>query len=50
MGRPTEATWWILTAGFIWSHHEALLVPRIVPAAERLPYLFTSIVNQVAQA
>lgn len=41
---------WILTSGLLWSRHQALLAPRIVPAAQRLPFLFTSIVNHVAQA
>lgn len=41
---------WLLTSGLLWSRHQALLAPRIVPAAQRLPYIFTSIVNQIAQA
>lgn len=41
---------WLLTAGLLWSRHQALLGPRIVPAAQRLPRVFSSIVNQVAQA
>jgi flavin-dependent dehydrogenase len=41
---------WMLTSGLLWSRHQALLAPRIVPAAQRIPYLFTSIVNHVAQA
>jgi flavin-dependent dehydrogenase len=41
---------WILTGGLLWSRQQALLAPRIVPAAQRLPFLFASIVNQVAQA
>jgi flavin-dependent dehydrogenase len=40
----------LLTAGLLWSRHRRLLAPRIVPAAERFPRLFTSIVNQVALA
>jgi flavin-dependent dehydrogenase len=40
----------ILTSGLLWSRNQALLAPRIVPAARRLPWLFTSIVNQVAEA
>jgi hypothetical protein len=35
--------------GLLWSRHRTLLAPRIVPAAQRLPYRFTSIVNQVDQ-
>jgi flavin-dependent dehydrogenase len=41
---------WILTSGLLWSRHQPLLAKRLVPAAQRLPSLFTSIVNQVAQA
>jgi flavin-dependent dehydrogenase len=41
---------WILTSGLLWSRHQALLAPRIVPAAQRLPNLFTSIVNEAAKA
>jgi flavin-dependent dehydrogenase len=38
----------LLTAGLLWSRHQPALAQRIVPAAERLPRLFTAIVNQVA--
>jgi flavin-dependent dehydrogenase len=41
---------WLLTSGLLWARHRALLAPCIVPAAQRLPRVFTSIVNQVAQA
>ena len=41
---------WMLTSGLIWSRHQTLLAQRIVPAAQRLPHLFTGIVNQVARA
>ena len=41
---------WFLTSGLLWSRQQALLGPRIVPAAQHLPRLFTSIVNQVAHA
>jgi flavin-dependent dehydrogenase len=40
----------VLTLGLLWSRHQRLLAPGIVPAAQRLPRLFTSMVNQVAQA
>jgi flavin-dependent dehydrogenase len=40
----------ILTTGLLWSRHQPLLAPRIAPAAQRLPRLFTSIVNHVGQA
>jgi flavin-dependent dehydrogenase len=40
----------LLTSGLLWARHQPLLAPRIVPAAARLPWLFTAIVNQVGQA
>jgi flavin-dependent dehydrogenase len=40
----------ILTSGLLWSRNQPLLAPRIVPAAQRLPRLFTIIVNHVGQA
>jgi flavin-dependent dehydrogenase len=40
----------LLTSGLLWSRHQPVLAPRIVPAASRLPRLFTAIVNQVGQA
>jgi flavin-dependent dehydrogenase len=40
----------LLTTGLLWSRHSSLLAPRIVPAAEYFPRLFTSIVNHVATA
>lgn len=39
-----------LTSGLLWARHQRLLAPRIVPAAQRLPWLFTAIVNQVGTA
>jgi flavin-dependent dehydrogenase len=51
-GRPGdyERAWrrvsrrsWMLTAGLLWARHQALLGPRIVPAAQRLPTVFTTI-------
>ena len=41
---------WALTSGLLWSREQRWLAPRIVPAAARLPWLFTAIVNQVARA
>jgi flavin-dependent dehydrogenase len=46
VSRPSR----ILTSGLLWSRHQALLAPRIVPAAERLPRLFTTIVNHLGEA
>jgi hypothetical protein len=40
---------WLLISDLPWSRRQTLLAPRVVPAAQRLPSLFTSIVNQVAQ-
>jgi flavin-dependent dehydrogenase len=40
----------LLTGGLLWSRHRPLLASRIVGAAERLPGLFTTIVNQVGGA
>jgi hypothetical protein len=40
----------LLTGGLLWSRQRPLLAPRIVGAAERLPGLFTAIVNQVGSA
>jgi flavin-dependent dehydrogenase len=58
-GRPQdyERAWhrvsgpaWRLTAGLLWSRSQPLLSARIVPAAQRLPWLFAAIVNRVADA
>jgi hypothetical protein len=48
--RRASRTVWIPPAGLLCSRHHAVLTPRIVPAAQRLPYLCTSVANQVAQA
>jgi flavin-dependent dehydrogenase len=40
----------VLTSGLLWARHQPFLGPRIVPAAQRLPWLFTAIVNQVGTA
>jgi len=39
-----------LTAGLLWSRNAPAIGPRIVPAARRLPWLFTAIVNRVGEA
>jgi flavin-dependent dehydrogenase len=41
---------WLLTAGLLWSRHQPLLGSRIAATAQHLPLLFTTVVNQVAQA
>jgi flavin-dependent dehydrogenase len=40
----------LLTSGVLWSRQRPLLAPRIVPAAQHLPRVFTAIVNEVAHA
>lgn len=58
-GRPAdyERAWrrvsgpaWRFTAGLLWSRNQPFLGPRIVQAAQRLPWLFTALVNHAAQA
>lgn len=39
-----------LTAGLLWSRNAPAIGPRIVPAARRLPWLFTALVNRVGEA
>jgi 2-polyprenyl-6-methoxyphenol hydroxylase-like FAD-dependent oxidoreductase len=41
---------WRFTAGVLWSRNQPLLGPRIVPAAQRLPWLLSALVNYAAQA
>jgi flavin-dependent dehydrogenase len=41
---------WRFTAGLLWSRNQSLLGPRIVPAAQHFPWLFTALVNHAAQA
>jgi flavin-dependent dehydrogenase len=40
----------LLTSGLLWSRNQRAIGPLIVPAARRLPWLFTAIVNQVGEA
>jgi flavin-dependent dehydrogenase len=58
-GRPAdyERAWrrasgpaWRFTAGLLWSRNQPFLGPWIVPAAQRLPWLFAALVNHAAQA
>ena len=58
-GRPQdyERAWrrvsgpaWRFTAGVLWSRNQPLLGPRIVPVAQRLPWLLSALVNYAAQA
>jgi flavin-dependent dehydrogenase len=48
--RRASASAWHLTAPLLWSRRRPLLAPRIVPAAQYLPRLFTALVNHAAQA
>jgi flavin-dependent dehydrogenase len=48
--RRVTRTGRVLTSGLLWSRNRPLLAPRIVPVAARLPWLFTTIVNEVAWA
>jgi flavin-dependent dehydrogenase len=41
---------WAMTSCLLWTRNQPLLGPLIVPAAARLPWAFTLIVNQVAWA
>jgi flavin-dependent dehydrogenase len=41
---------WHFTAALLWSRNQPLLAPRIVPAAQRIPWLFTTLVNHAASA
>jgi flavin-dependent dehydrogenase len=58
-GRPAdyERAWrrasgpaWRFTASLLWSRNQPLLGPRLVPAAQHLPWLFAALVNHAAQA
>ncbi|HEY6480435.1 MAG TPA: FAD-dependent monooxygenase [Streptosporangiaceae bacterium] len=41
---------WRFTAGLLWSRHQPLLAPRIVPFAHRFPRLYAALVNHAANA
>ena len=58
-GRPAayERAWrrasgpaWRFTAGLLWSRNQPFLASRIVPVAQHLPWLFTTLVNHAASA
>ena len=38
------------TAGLLWSRNQPLLGPRLVPFAQHFPWVFSTLVNHVAQA
>jgi flavin-dependent dehydrogenase len=48
--RKASAPAWRLTAGLLWSRSQPLLASRLVPAAQYVPWLFSTVVNHVAQA
>lgn len=41
---------WRFTAGLLWSRNQPLLGPRLVPLAQRFPWIFTALVNHIAEA
>jgi flavin-dependent dehydrogenase len=41
---------WGFTSALLWSRNQPLLGPRLVPFAQRFPRVFTTLVNQVAEA
>ena len=48
--RKVSAPAWRLTAGLLWARSQPLLASRLVPAAQYVPWLFSTVVNHVAQA
>jgi flavin-dependent dehydrogenase len=48
--RRVSAPAWRFTASVLWSRNQPLLGPRIVPMAQRLPWLLSALVNYAAQA
>jgi flavin-dependent dehydrogenase len=48
--RRVSAPAWRFTAGVLWSRNQPLLGPRIVPTAQRLPWLLSALVNYAARA
>ena len=48
--RRASAPAWRFTAGLLWSRNQPLLGPRLVPFAQRFPWIFTTLVNHVADA
>lgn len=41
---------WRFTAGLLWSRNQPLLGTRLVPVAQHFPWVFTTLVNHVAEA
>jgi flavin-dependent dehydrogenase len=48
--RRASGTAWRFTAGLLWSRNQPLLGPRLVPFAQHFPWVFTTLVNHVAEA
>ena len=48
--RRASAPAWRFTAGLLWSRNQPLLGPRLVPLAQRFPWIFTTLVNHIAEA
>ena len=48
--RRASGTAWRFTAGLLWSRNQPLLGPRLVSLAQRFPWVFTTLVNHVAEA
>ena len=48
--RRASAPAWRFTAGLLWSRNQPLLGPRLVPFAQHFPWIFTTLVNHVAEA
>lgn len=46
--RRASRTYRLLTGSLLWARNRPALAPRIVPAAERLPWLFEAAVNALA--
>ncbi|MBO0828042.1 MAG: NAD(P)/FAD-dependent oxidoreductase [Streptosporangiales bacterium] len=46
--RRASRTYRLLTGSLLWARNRPVLAPRIVPAAERLPWLFSAAVNALA--
>jgi flavin-dependent dehydrogenase len=48
--RKVSGPAWRLTAGLLWSRNQPLLGSRLVPTAQYAPWLFSTVVNHLAQA
>ena len=48
--QKVSAPAWRLTADLLWSRSQPLLASRLVPAAQYVPWLFSMVVNHIAEA